>query len=108
MSKITVIPFPWYATLKGTNGRKGFNPEYINFGGFCLNEMNMQAQSGMYVFEGLHHYPPLGYHLRIIGDMENYHSVLIHKEDALKFKARYEAYIKRINSVGRNTDGGKK
>lgn len=72
-------------------GRK-YNRDYISFGDFCRGEMGMQSQYGMYLFEGLCNNPALGYYLRIKGNMDSYHSVQIHKDDAQKFKERYKAY----------------
>ena len=69
--------------------------EYINFGDFCRQELNMQCQTGYYYLEGFCGLPQLKEGLRIIGNDWNYHSLRIQKDDALIFKERIKAHKKQ-------------
>jgi len=75
---------------------KDNDDDYINFGDFCRGVIGIQSQYGYYAFEGLTSYPVLGKGLRTRcwGDGD-YHSLRIHKDDAIEFKRRYERYCHR-------------
>ena len=70
--------------------------DYINFGDFCRHEIGMQCQYGSHYLCGMiPGYVHLGGGLRYLGNDSDYHSILIHKDDAQIFKERMEEYRKR-------------
>lgn len=71
------------------------NKDYINFGDFCRRELGIQSQYGYYSFKGLAGRPKLGEGLRVIapnGRESDYHTLLIHKDDAETFKERMKKH----------------
>ena len=68
--------------------------DYIDFGNYCRNELNVTCQYGYYMLNGLAGHPELGKGLRITGDAWNYHSLRIHKDDADTFKERVNDWRK--------------
>lgn len=69
--------------------------EFINFGDYCRGTIGITCQYGYYLLEGLAGHPRMKDGLRITGDVHNYHSIRIHKDDAEIFKDRYWAWRKR-------------
>jgi hypothetical protein len=69
--------------------------DYVNFGDLCMGELGIQTQYGAHLLEGLAGCPVLGTGLRIKGDDHNYHSYLIHKDDAETFKQRVKEWWNR-------------
>lgn len=72
------------------------NDDYINFGDFARKELSMQCQYASYYISGIAGYPKLSNGLRIEGNLWDYHSLKIHKDDAMIFKERYEKWIKEM------------
>jgi hypothetical protein len=65
------------------------NDDYINFGDFVRKECGMQCQYASFYLKGIAGYPDLSKDLRLKGDLKDYHSILIHKDDAIEFKKRF-------------------
>jgi hypothetical protein len=69
--------------------------DYINFGDYCRHEIGMQCQYGSHYLCGkIPGYTNLGYDLRYLGYDGDYHSIIIHKDDAPIFKKRMEDHRK--------------
>jgi hypothetical protein len=68
--------------------------DYVDFGDYCRAELGVTCQYGYYMLNGLAGHPELGKGLRITGDARNYHSLRIHKEDAVLFKTRVNEWRK--------------
>lgn len=67
-------------------------PDYVNFGGICRNGVGMQCQYGSrYLCES-----DIGEGLRYIGSCSDYHSILIHKDDAPIFVERMKKQIDKL------------
>ena len=62
--------------------------DYIDFGDYCRKELGVTCQYGYYMLNGLAGFPELGKGLRVTGNERNYHSLRIHKDDAVIFKER--------------------
>jgi hypothetical protein len=68
--------------------------DYIDFGDYCRKELKMSCQAGYFRLKGFAGFPELGNGLRVTGNERNYHSLRIHKEDAVLFKARVNEWRK--------------
>jgi hypothetical protein len=66
---------------------------YINFGDYCRAELGITCQYGYYLLEGLAGHPSLKEGIRLSGDIHNYHSLMICKQDAEIFRKRYEDWM---------------
>lgn len=72
---------------------------YIKLGKVIRSKLNMQCQYGSrYLNKGFKDYPYLGENIRIKGDISDYHSVLIHKDDVETFVQRVKDY-KNTNDI---------
>jgi hypothetical protein len=69
------------------------DPDYINFGDFVRKECGMQCQYASFYLKGIAGYPNLSEGLRLKGDLKDYHSIMIHKDDAVIFEKRVKIYI---------------
>jgi hypothetical protein len=74
---------------------------YVNFGDLCRNEIGIQCQYGSHYLKGINGSPKLGEGLRIKGNPVDYHSLLIHKDDAPVFKERVESYLENQVKIPR-------
>jgi len=70
--------------------------EYINFGDVARGKLGLQCQyASRYVHGLLEDWPNLGKGLRFKGDaINNYHSLLIHKDDVDEFVKRVQEFWK--------------
>lgn len=67
--------------------------EYVNFGEISRSKLGRQAQYGSRFVNGSNGCPDLGEGLRFRGEVWNYHSLEIHKDDIETFVDRYHQYI---------------
>lgn len=71
--------------------------QYVNFGDVCRNRLSMQCQYGSRYLQKPRdgNEPPdtyLGDGLRILGEVEDYHSLRIHQGDVEEFVRRVARY----------------
>ena len=79
------------AILDSSNGK--FEDMYIDFGNFARNELGMQSQYAYHALVGIGGYEGkyIGRGIRYVNLFPSgYHSIKIHKDDALIFKERIE------------------
>jgi hypothetical protein len=66
---------------------------FVVFGDVSRGELRKQAQYGSRYVDGvIEGYPNLGEGLRFVGDTDNYHELLIHKDDIAEFVRRVNKY----------------
>ena len=66
--------------------------DYVSFGNIART-LGSQAQYCSRYLSGMGDHPNLGENIRIRGNISNYHSLEIHKDDVALFISRYEEYI---------------
>jgi hypothetical protein len=66
--------------------------DYIDFGDFSRRVLKQQCQYGSRYLSGIGGYPNLSEGLRVKGKVSDYHSLKIHKDDAVILKKRVDAW----------------
>lgn len=77
------------------------NDEYINFGDVARGQMGQQCQYASRYFcqNWKDEYPMLGVGLRIKGNSNDYHSMMIHKDDVVVAVERYKKHQGERNNL---------
>lgn len=68
---------------------------YVSFGDLSRGRLNQQCQYGSRYVDGRHGYPNLGEGLRFRGTPADYHTLLIHRDDADEFVQRVAEWRQR-------------
>jgi len=74
------------------------NTDYVLFGDVARKQLGMQAQYASRYVDGRFGCANLGKDLRFLGDVDDYHSLQIHKDDVSEF-------VKRFKGIRRSTNG---
>ena len=67
-------------------------PDYVDFGDVARGQCHQQCQYAARNLAGEHGSLDLGSDLRWAGNTADYHGLLIHKDDAVTFVARYKEF----------------
>lgn len=73
--------------------------EFIHFGDVARDRCHEQCQYASRYVDGRHDCPHLGEGLRFSGDPKDYHSLLIHRDDADEFVRRFLEYRRAIGAI---------
>ncbi len=64
-------------------------PNYVSFGDISRNQMGEQCQYGSRYITGMDGYPQIGAGLRFRNLTENYHKILVHRDDVEEMLVHY-------------------
>lgn len=67
--------------------------DFLDFGNIVRTHLGKQAQYGVRFVDGSDGYPKLGEGLRFQGDLLDYHTLAIHRNDVQTFLDRYQSYL---------------
>lgn len=66
--------------------------EFVSFGDVARGRLRQQCQYASRYIDGRHGYPNLGEGLRFQGEVSDYHTLLIHRNDVEPFIKRVEQW----------------
>jgi hypothetical protein len=70
--------------------------EYINFGDVARQQCHEQCQYASRYLVGWKDWPDLGAGLRYQGEIGDYHSIVIHRDDVEEFVRRYHEHMSTV------------